>query len=135
MATDDSRPIPVTLRVEDWLALMDVMDNATSSAVEDGDPDVIVPVAERVREAAGASAYETDERQLPHDVLTSVELSASDWRYAVLTLAEWAEVGEGMAPGLDPESTEADPDGTIERGLIAGIMAQLPEGTVEADGP
>ncbi|WP_249997650.1 hypothetical protein [Actinoplanes sp. M2I2] len=134
MATDGSRPIAVTLRAEDWGALMDVMDNATSMAVEEGDPHNIVPVAKRVREAASAGLYETDERQLPLDQLTSVELSASDWRYAVLTLAVWAEAGEGNVPWLDPESTESDPDGTVERELIAGITAQLPEGTLGADG-
>ncbi|KUL28013.1 hypothetical protein ADL15_32925 [Actinoplanes awajinensis subsp. mycoplanecinus] len=105
---------------------MGVMDNEISTAVEDGDPENIVPVANRVRKAAAASAYETETRQLPHDRLTSAELPATDWRYAVLALADWADIGDGMTPGVDP-------DGSQERELMAAITTQLPDGTMDAD--
>ncbi|WP_285472633.1 hypothetical protein [Actinoplanes sp. NBRC 101535] len=121
MATADADLIAVTLRVRDWLSLMGVMDNAISDAVEDGDPDDIVPIADRVRTAAGSSAYETNDRQLPHDQLTRVGLSSSDWRFTLRTLAEWAEAAEDVAPDPDP-----DLRGPSERELISGITVQLP---------
>ncbi|MCO8269329.1 hypothetical protein M1L60_01850 [Actinoplanes sp. TRM 88003] len=97
---------------------MDVMDNEISIKVEEGEEE-IVSIAGRIREAAAESAYETDEKQLPHDQLTSVALPASDWRFAVRTVAHWAEVADGM-------TTDVGSDGAIERDLLSNMTRQLP---------
>ncbi|WP_130509694.1 hypothetical protein [Krasilnikovia cinnamomea] len=116
--SDETVGAAVTLRVYDWLSLVDDIDNEISSAVEDEDTEDHVEVAERVREIVLARAYLDEETPLPNDQQVSVQLTDPDWNFVMNTLSHWADIADDMTPGVDPDGTEG-------REVVAAIRAQL----------
>ena len=108
----------VTLGVGDWQLLVGVMDNEISSAVTEMDTEDIVEAAQRVRESVCSRAAGSDGYFLPGDQQVSVALAVPDWSFVTRTLSHWADIADGMTPGVDPDGTEV-------RELSAAISSQL----------